>query len=174
MRMIGKRAPSWRSPAYVNGVEEVVSSEDLLGGWYVLYWYPMDFTFVCPTEIRGFQQLFREFRSDNIAVIGASTDSFYSHRAWFTDARTFSDPITHPILADTNHSVSRAFSVLQEESGSSYRATVIVDDQAIIRSMTINDMSVGRSPREVLRTVQALQSGGLCGADWRKGEDFVG
>ena len=174
MSLIGQKSPEWTSVAFVNGEEKVVSSTDYDGKWHVLYWYPLDFTFVCPTEIKGFQKLLEEFQDDGVEVIGASTDSFFSHKAWFADRETFPEEISHPVLADTNHSVSRAFGVLKEDLGVGYRATVIVDPEGIVRSVAINDLSVGRSPNEVLRTVQALQSGGLCGADWSKGEEFVG
>lgn len=173
MAMIGQPAPAWKAPAYVNGEQKTLSSDDLKGKWYVLYWYPLDFTFVCPTEIRGFQQLAGDFKDDNVTVIGVSTDSFFSHKAWFADRKTFPQEITHPVLADTNHAVSKAFGVLKDDMGVAFRATVIVDDKGVVRSVSINDLSVGRSPSEVLRTVQALQSGGLCGADWKKGEKFV-
>jgi peroxiredoxin (alkyl hydroperoxide reductase subunit C) len=174
MTMIGEREPAWRGIAYVNGEQQELSSDDYAGKWHVLYWYPLDFTFVCPTEIKGFQTLLEDFEDDGVAVIGVSTDSFYSHKAWLAGRETFPQPITHPILADTNHAISRAFGVLKEEQGVAYRATVIVDDKGIIRSIALNDLSVGRSPQEVLRTVQALQSGGLCGADWHKGQEFAG
>jgi alkyl hydroperoxide reductase subunit AhpC len=174
MSMIGKKAPQWSSTAYVKGDEKEVKSSDFAGKWYVLYWYPLDFTFVCPTEIKGFQELLEDFEDDGVAVIGASTDSYFSHKAWFADRQSFPQEITHPVLADTNHSVSRAFDVLKEDSGVAFRATMIVDPDGIVRSEAINDLSVGRSPREVLRTLQALQSGGLCGADWEKGKTFVG
>jgi peroxiredoxin (alkyl hydroperoxide reductase subunit C) len=174
MSMIGQKEPEWSAPAYVNGEEKVLSSKDFNGKWHVLYWYPLDFTFVCPTEIRGFQGLLEEFDDDGVKVIGVSTDSFFSHKAWFSQSDTFPSKITHPVLADTNHAVSKAFGVLKEDDGVAFRATVIVDDKGVVRSMSVNDLSVGRSPSEVLRTVQALQSGGLCGADWKKGEKFVG
>jgi alkyl hydroperoxide reductase subunit AhpC len=174
MSLIGKQAPSWSSKAYVAGEEATISGESLKGSWYVLYFYPLDFTFVCPTEIRGFQSLLTDFKDDGVKVIGASTDSFYSHKAWFADRETFQAEITHPVLADTNHSVSRAFGVLKDDEGIAFRATIIVDPQGVVRSMAINDLSAGRSPQETLRTVQALQSGGLCGADWKKGEEFAG
>jgi peroxiredoxin (alkyl hydroperoxide reductase subunit C) len=134
----------------------------------------LDFTFVCPTEIRGFQSLLSQFKSEGADVIGASTDSFYSHGAWFSDREIFGEEVTHPVLADTNHAVSRAFGVLKEDLGVAYRATVIVDNEGVVRSVAVNDLSAGRSPEEALRTVQALQSGGLCGANWKKGDDFVG
>ncbi|NJK89975.1 MAG: redoxin domain-containing protein [Myxococcales bacterium] len=99
-----------------------------------------------PTEIRGFQSLAKEFKEDGVEVIGASTDSFFSHKAWFADKQTFNETITHPVIADTNHEVSRAFGVLKEDQGIAFRATVIVDDKGIIRSVSMNDLSVGRSP----------------------------
>ncbi|MED5374213.1 MAG: peroxiredoxin [Myxococcota bacterium] len=174
MSNVGKPAPEWSSVAYVNGEEKVISSSDFAGKWYVMYWYPLDFTFVCPTEIRGFESLAEDFADDGVAVIGASTDSWHSHNAWFNDGKTFEQKITHPVIADTNHSVTKAFGYLFEDAGVAFRATVIVDDKGIVRSETINDLDAGRSPHETLRTVQALQSGGLCGADWKKGDEFVG
>jgi alkyl hydroperoxide reductase subunit AhpC len=174
MSMIGQKAPQWQASAYVNDEQKSVSSDDYAGKWHVLYWYPLDFTFVCPTEIKGFQELLEDFEDDNISVLGVSTDSFFSHQAWFADRETFPQEITHPVLADTNHSVSRAFDVLKEDLGVGYRATVIVDDEGVVRSYCVNDLSVGRNPAEVLRTVQALMSGGLCGANWSKGKEFVG
>ena len=174
MTLVGQRAPEWCGVACRDGEEVEISSRDYAGRWYVLYWYPLDFTFVCPTEIRGFQALVEEFEKEGVAVIGASTDSYYSHAQWFRDRKIFAEPITHPVLADTNHSVSRAFGVLKEDQGIAYRATVVVDDRGIVRSMAVNDLSAGRSPSEVLRTVQALRSGGLCAADWKQGDAFVG
>jgi len=103
-------------------------------------------TVVCPTEIKGFQRLLGEFSDDGVAVIGASTDSFYSHQAWFADREIFPREITHPVLADTSHSVSRAFGVLKEDDGIAYRATVVVDPNGVVRSLAINDINVGRSP----------------------------
>jgi alkyl hydroperoxide reductase subunit AhpC len=174
MTMIGQPEPAWKAVAYVKGEQKTVSSDDYRGKWHVLYWYPLDFTFVCPTEINGFQQNLREFEEEGAAVIGVSTDSFYSHKNWFADRKIFPQEPTHPVIADTNHAVSKAFGVLKEDAGIAFRATVIVDDKGVIRSVALNDLSAGRSPREVLRTLQALRSGGLCGADWKKGQAFVG
>ncbi len=171
--MIGRTEPDWKAKAYVNGEEIELSATDYRRQWHVLYFYPLDFTFVCPTEIRGFEALQREFSDNNVAIVGVSTDSYFSHRAWFADRKTFPQPITHPVLADTAHRVSRSFGVLNEELGIAYRATDVIDDQGIVRSIGVNDLNAGRSPREVLRTVQALQSGGLCGADWQQGDAFA-
>lgn len=174
MVMVGEKAPEWTATAYVRGEQKTISSKDVAGKWHVIYWYPLDFTFVCPTEIRGFQELADEFKDEGVEVIGASTDSFYSHKAWFEDGKTFTQKISHPVVADTSHTFTNAFGVLKPELGAAYRATVIVDDKGVVRAVNVNDLSVGRSPRETLRTVQALKSGGLCGADWKKGEKFVG
>ena len=173
MTMVGQPAPEWTATAYLKGDEKQISSKDYKGKWYVLYWYPLDFTFVCPTEIKGFQSLLDEFADDKISVVGVSTDSYFSHKAWFADRKVFPQEITHPVIADTNHAVSRAFGVLKEDQGVAFRATVVVDDKGIVRSVIVNDLSAGRSPGETLRTVQALQSGGLCGADWKKGDSFA-
>ena len=174
MTLIAQPAPDWCATAYKNGEEVEISSADYRGRWHVLYWYPLDFTFVCPTEIMGFQAMQGEFRDEGVEIIGVSTDSFFSHQAWFSDRKIFAEEITHPVIADTSHAVSRAFDVLKEDQGIAYRATVIVDDEGVVRSLSINDLSAGRSPAEVLRTVRALKSGGLCAADWKKGDAFVG
>lgn len=173
MSLIGKKAPEWTAGAYLKGEEVTLSSKDFAGKWHVLYWYPLDFTFICPTEIRGFEELGGDFADEGVAVIGASTDSFFSHKAWFADRSTFANEITHPVIADTSHAFTKAFDVLKEDAGIAYRATVIVDDKGIVRSVSVNDTNAGRSPKETLRTVQALKAGGLCGADWSKGDDFV-
>ena len=174
MSLIGKKEPEWTGVAYNKGDQKKLSSADFKGKWHVLYWYPLDFTFVCPTEIVGFQGLLGDFKDEHVEVIGVSTDSFFSHKAWFADRKIFPQEISHPVVADTNHEVSKAFGVLKEDEGIAFRATVIVDDKGIIRSVSANDLSVGRSPKEILRTVQGLKSGGLCAADRKKGDKFVG
>ena len=131
MASVGQPEPAWSAVAHVNGEQKTITNADYKGKWHVLYWYPLDFTFVCPTEIKGFQSLTKNFADDGVAIIGVSTDSFYSHKSWFTDRKTFPDQITHPVLADTNHTVSRAFGVLKEDEGIAYRATVIVDARIV-------------------------------------------
>lgn len=169
----GQDEPDWQATAYHDGREVELSKSDFSDRWHVLYFYPLDFTFICPTEIVGFERLIDEFAAERIAVIGVSTDSYFSHSAWFNDEKTFPRGVTHPVIADTSHAVSRAFGVLKEDQGVAYRATIIVDDKSIIRSVSVNDLDAGRSPAETLRTAQALMSGGLCGADWQKGEAFA-
>jgi peroxiredoxin (alkyl hydroperoxide reductase subunit C) len=174
MTLVGQPEPEWSATAYLKGEQKTLSSRDYEGKWHVLYWYPLDFTFVCPTEIRGYQSLLDEFADDRVHLVGVSTDSFFSHKAWFADRKVFPQEITHPVIADTNHAVSNAFHVLKHDEGIAYRATVVVDDKGIVRHVSVNDLAAGRSPVETLRTVQALQSGGLCGADWKKGQAFAG
>lgn len=174
MNLIGKQAPEWSAVAFSRGEQVSIDSEAFAGRWYVIFWYPLDFTFVCPTELNGFQELAEEFEDDDIALIGASTDSFYSHKAWFADRGTFPKGISYPVIADTSHAVSTAFGVLNQKEGVAYRAVVVVDDKGIVRSISVNDLEVGRNPKEILRTAQAFQSGGLCGANWKKGDGFAG
>ena len=173
MSLVGQPAPEWTAPAYLKGEQVDLNSAELNGKWYVLYFYPLDFTFIWPTEINGFQQLLEEFEGNNVSVIGVSTDSFFSHNAWFADRGIFPNEITHAVIADTSHAMSKVFGVLKDDLGVSYRGTIIVDDHGTVRSTTVTDLSAGRSPQEVLRTVKALQSGGLCGANWNSGDEFV-
>ncbi|MGE4620321.1 MAG: peroxiredoxin [Planctomycetota bacterium] len=173
MSMVGKKAPEWSSTAYCNGEKKTIGSQDYIGQWHVIYWYPFDFTSVCLTEVQGFQDLQDEFHNEGVAVIGASTGSFFAHKNWFEDGETFKGDISHPVIADTNHQITKAFDVFHEGLGVGYRATVIVDPQGVIRSQTVNDLSVGRSPAEILRTVQGFISGGACAANWSKGDEFV-
>jgi peroxiredoxin (alkyl hydroperoxide reductase subunit C) len=171
--MIGQTEPAWATKAYLNGEEIDLSAKDYAGRWHVIYFYPLDFTFICPTEIRGFEALKPRFEEEGVALIGASTDSYFSHRAWFADRNIFPQGVTHPVLADTAHTVSSAFGVLRAELGAAYRASVIVDDRSFVRSLSINDLNAGRSPAEVLRVTQALMTGELCGADWKKGDLYA-
>ena len=112
MLTVGDRLPDFRVQAVVSNEKgkefKEVSNKDNAGKWLVLFFWPKDFTFVCPTEIKGFQELLREFADEGVEVIGVSTDSFYSHKQWFADRKTFPNEITHPVIGDTNHAVSRA------------------------------------------------------------------
>ena len=174
MSLVGQKAPEWTAVAHVNGEQKTLCGADFAGRWYVLYWYPMDFTFVCPTEIKGFQKLLGDFEDEKVSVIGASTDSFYTHKAWFADRETFPQEITHPIVADTNHSLCRAFGVLKEDQGVAFRATAVVDSEGVVRAVSVNDLSVGRNVDEVVRVLDGLQSDELCPCNWTKGEDTLG
>ena len=170
--MIGQKAPEFKDvPAYEGGKEAKVSLSDYKGKWVVLFFYPLDFTFVCPTEIQGFARKIAEFQKLNAVVLGASTDSYFSHKAWFE--RDLPE-VKFPVLADTSHALSRAYSVLKEDSGIAYRGTFIIDPSGILRSQVINDLPVGRSVDETLRTLQALQTGDLVPCEWKPGQKTLG
>jgi peroxiredoxin (alkyl hydroperoxide reductase subunit C) len=171
MVRIGENAPEFSEQAYVNGDFRNVKLTDHKGKWVVLFFYPLDFTFVCPTEIRSFAKHEAEFHKHGAVVIGASTDSVYSHKAWFE--RDLPE-VKFPILADTTHRVSRAFGILKEDEGIAYRGTFIIDPEGVVRFATVTDLSVGRNVEEVLRVLQALQTGELCPIEWKPGQKTLG
>lgn len=165
---IGQKAPDFAAQALMaDGSFKDVKLSDYKGKWVVLFFYPLDFTFVCPTEIQGFNKLYNDFKKLNAEVIGASTDSVYSHKAW---SESSLGKIQFPILGDTSHKVSKGFNVLIEDRGIALRGTFIIDPDGILKSATVNDLPVGRSVEETYRTVQALQTGKLTGCGWKPGE----
>ena len=165
---VGQKAPDFKVQALVSdGSFKDIKLADYKGKWLVLFFYPLDFTFVCPTEIKNFNKLYPDFKKSNAEVIAASTDSVFSHKAW-TDKEL--GKIQFPILADTNHNLSRSFNVLLEDQGIALRGTFIIDPTGVLRSAVINDLPVGRSVEETLRTLQALQTGKLTGCEWKPGE----
>lgn len=171
MIKIGQPAPQFSGiMAYVKGSFQKVSLADYKGKWVVLFFYPRDFTFICPTEIKQFARTEGEFEKNNAIVIGASTDSEWSHKAWFE--RDLAE-VKYPILADTTHQVSEMYNVLGED-GASQRGTFIIDPDGILRWTMISDNSVGRSVAEVHRALQALQTGELCPVEWKPGETTLG
>src|SRR3989338_4474106 len=165
---VGQKAPDFAAQAFLpDGSFKDVKLSDYKGKWVVLFFYPLDFTFVCPTEIRDFDKQYAQFKKLGTEVLAASTDSVYSHKAWSEGAL---GKIQFPILADTSHSVSRAFNVLLSDKGIALRGTFIIDANGILKSATVNDLPVGRSVDETLRTLQALQTGKLTGCGWKPGE----
>lgn len=164
---VGKPAPDFRATAYVNGQFKEVGMRDYKGKWVCLFFYPLDFTFVCPTEIRSFAQHEAAFKELGCQVIGASTDSEHSHKAWFE--RDLKE-VKFPVLADTTHKVSRDYGVLIEEKGISLRGTFLIDPEGTLQWMTVNALNVGRSVEEVVRTLEALKTGGLCPVEWKPGQ----
>ena len=170
---VGEPAPKFSAVAYVSGKDDFpkVSLDDYKGKWVVLFFYPRDFTFVCPTEIKGFAAAEDEFRKLNAVVIGASTDSEYSHKAWFEKDMP---NVKFPVLADTSHRISADYGVLVEEQGLALRGTFIIDPDGILQYAVVANTNIGRSIQETVRTLQALQSGGLCPIDWKPGEKTLG
>jgi alkyl hydroperoxide reductase subunit AhpC len=168
-------APEFSGVAVVNGEFKNISLKDYAGKYVVLFFYPLDFTFVCPTEIIAFSDRSDEFRANNCEVICCSTDSQFSHLAWTNTPRKQGGlgEMKIPMLADTSLKVSRAYGVLNEDAGIDFRGLFIIDDKGRLRQITMNDLPVGRSVDEVLRLVQAFQytdkHGEVCPAGWKPG-----
>jgi peroxiredoxin (alkyl hydroperoxide reductase subunit C) len=171
MIKIGSPAPEFSSvTAYQEGKFVSINSTDYKGKWWVLFFYPRDFTFVCPTEIQEFARLEKEFNDAGCSVLACSTDSEFSHKAWFE--RDLKE-VTYPILADTTQEVSRSYNVLGDD-GASQRGTFLIDPEGHVRWMMVSDNAVGRSVTETVRALKALQTGQLCPVSWAPGDEFVG
>lgn len=142
------------------------------GKWQVVFFWPKDFTFVCPTEIAAFGRLEGEFRARDAQLVGVSVDSEYVHLAWRRDRAELRD-LPFPMLADVKRELSTALGVIDPEAGVAQRATFIVDPEGVIRFAYVTDLNVGRSPEEVLRVLDALQTDELCPCNWQKGDDTL-
>lgn len=164
---VTRPAPDFKLEGVQDGEFVEVRLSDLHGQWVVMFFYPLDFTFVCPTEIKGFAGISKDLSDLNTVVIGVSTDSKYSHQAW--QERDLGD-LGFPLLADITKSVSRDYGVLLEEQGVALRGTFIIDPDGVLRYMTVHELNVGRSTDETLRVLEALQSGGLCPINWKRGD----
>lgn len=173
MIKVGEKAPEFSNIlAYKKGDADFikVSLSDYKGKWLVLFFYPRDFTFICPTEIKEFARLEEDFTKLNCHILGASTDSEHSHKAWFE--RDLNE-VAYPILADTNHEISKNYGILDTD-GSSQRGTFIIDPDGKIGWMMVSGNSVGRSVKEILRALKALQTGELCPVEWQPGQATLG
>jgi peroxiredoxin (alkyl hydroperoxide reductase subunit C) len=148
---------------------ERITERTFAGKWQVVFFWPMDFTFVCPTEIAEFGRRARDFEARNAQVLGASTDTHYVHLAWRERHPALRD-LPFPMLADTKRELSQALGILHKEEGVALRATFIVDPNGVIRWAQVNDLSVGRNVDEVLRVLEALQTGGLTPCNWQPGD----
>lgn len=150
-----------------------VGSESYGGKWKVVFFWPMDFTFICPTEIAEFGKRNRDFQDRDAQVLGVSTDTHYVHLAWRNNHEDLKN-LPYPMLADTKRELSTALGILHKEAGVALRATFIVDPEGVIRWVSVNDLSVGRSVDETLRVLDGLQSDELCPCNWQKGEKTLG
>jgi peroxiredoxin (alkyl hydroperoxide reductase subunit C) len=175
--LVGKPAPEFTAKAVIDGeIVDDFSLRDLRGQYVVFFFYPLDFTFVCPTELLAFEDRAKEFQERNAQVVACSVDSAYSHLAWLNTPRSMGgiEEICYPLVSDLDKSISRHFQVLSEEEGIAYRGLFIIDREGIIRHQLINDLPLGRSVDEVLRTLDALITveniGEVCPANWRSGE----
>jgi peroxiredoxin (alkyl hydroperoxide reductase subunit C) len=171
---IGEPAPSFNLPSTRNldTLEENVALEDYRGRWLMLFFWPYDFTFVCPTEIVAFSEAAAKFHDLKCDIVGASTDSIHTHRAWINTPRDQNGigALKYPIASDFTKETARAYGVLDEKTGAAHRGLFLIDPEGVIRYQVITDMNVGRSVEETIRILEALQSGGLCPIGWRKGD----
>jgi len=173
MKTVGDSFPSFKLQAVVStapGAEfQEITSDTYRGKWQVIFFWPMDFTFVCPTEIAEFGRRNADFAERNAQVLGGSTDTQYVHLAWRNAHPDLAD-LPFPMLADTKRELSTALGILHKEEGVCLRATYIVDMDGVIRFASVNDLAVGRNVDEVLRVLDALQTGELTACGWRRGE----
>jgi peroxiredoxin (alkyl hydroperoxide reductase subunit C) len=171
---VGQPAPDFTmaSTKNIEKLNEPVKLADYKGQWVVLLFYPLDFTFVCPTELTAFSDRYEEFQGIGAEVIGVSTDSVYSHRAWLQTPRDKGgvEGLKYPLAADSTKSVSNDYGVLLEDKGIALRGLFVIDPEGVLRYKVIHDLNIGRSVEETLRVIQALQTGGLCQAEWKPGQ----
>jgi alkyl hydroperoxide reductase subunit AhpC len=173
---VGEPAPAFDMKAVVQGnLDSRVKLSDFKGKWVVLYFYPLDFTFVCPTEITAVDNRLNEFEEANAVVIGCSTDSVHSHKAWMEKGPKEGGigQLTHALASDLTGKVSRDYGVYIEEEGITLRGLFIIDPDGVLQYSVVHALNVGRSVDETLRVLQALQSGGLCPMDWKPGEETL-
>lgn len=172
MALVGKKAPEFTEEAVVGSGEfKKVSLSDYKGKWVVLFFYPLDFTFICPTEITEFSKRDKEFKELNAVVLGCSTDSKHSHKAWIKGDL---GQLAHPLIADFTKKIARDYGVLDEANGYAYRGTFVIDPDGHVVTESVNVTRIGRSVSETLRLLQAAQTGELCPVDWKSGGKTLG
>lgn len=173
--LVNKPAPDFTATAVVNKEFKDVTLSDYKGKNVLLFFYPLDFTFVCPTELHAFEEKLSEFRSKNTEVLGVSIDSQFSHLAWLNTPKSEGgiEGVTYPLVSDIHKTIARDFDVLHED-GVALRGAFLIDSQGLVRHQTVNDLPLGRNIDEFLRLVDALQfheaNGEVCPANWTEGE----
>jgi peroxiredoxin (alkyl hydroperoxide reductase subunit C) len=173
MLSVGDTLPSFELQAVV-GLEKdnaftSITQGSFPGKWKLLFFWPMDFTFVCPTEIAEFGRRAKDFEDRDVQILGASTDTQYVHLAWRKNHPDLAN-IPFPMMADTRKELSQALGILHKTEGVPLRATFVVDPEGVIRHVSVNDLNVGRNVEETLRVIDALQTDELCPCNWKKGE----
>ena len=170
---VGQRFPEFELTGVVSSdpakAIKSIHSRDYAGKWLIVFFWPKDFTFVCPTEIAAFGALERDFQERDAQLLGASIDSEYVHLAWRRERAELRE-LPFPMLSDLKRELSGSLGIIDPQEGVAQRATYIVDPQGVIRFVYVTDLSVGRSPAEVLRVLDALQTGELCACNWQPGE----
>lgn len=179
MNLVQKPAPAFNGQAVMpNGAFKEISLEDYKGKYVILFFYPLDFTFVCPTEIIAFSEQISEFENRNVQVIGVSVDSHFSHLAWRNTARAEGGigDIAYPLLSDLSKEISEAYGVLLPD-GVALRGLFLIDGEGVVRHQVVNDLPLGRNVDEALRMVDALQfyekNGEVCPANWEVGKETI-
>jgi len=167
---VGKPAPDFSVDTYFKGEFGKTSLAANKGKWLVLFFYPLDFTFVCPTEIVEMSEKMPEFAKLGAVVLGGSVDSKHSHKAWCKEL----GELNYPLFSDMNREMSRNYGILIEEEGHSLRGTFIIDPEGNLRYHLVHDLTVGRSADETLRVLASLQTGELCPANWKQGQKTLG
>ncbi|MCE5314947.1 MAG: peroxiredoxin [Armatimonadota bacterium] len=170
MIQVGQSAPDFTLDAMVGGKYEKVMLSDYRGKWVVLFFWPLDFTFVCPTEVTAFSKRIDEFKALDAVVLGASIDSTFTHLAWVGQIGS----VNYPMLSDITKTVSREYGVLIEDQGIALRGLFIIDPDGVLRYQVVHDLNIGRNVDEVLRVIKALQTGELCPVDWNEGTPTLG
>jgi alkyl hydroperoxide reductase subunit AhpC len=180
MAQVGQPAPDFKLPSTkgatsAKNLGAELSLSDYRGKWLVFFFYPLDFTFVCPTEITALSDRYEEFKALGADIVGASTDSVHSHFAWLNTPKDKNGiaGTQYPLVADYTKAVARAYGVLDEKSGVAQRGLFIIDPEGVLRYSVVTNDNVGRSVDETLRVLQALQTGGLCAADWKPGKQLL-
>ncbi len=166
MVRLGASAPEFTLKGIDRGQIGGYSLKLYRGRWLVLFFYPADFTFICPTEVTGFSKMAEAFRAEGAEVLGVSVDSLETHREWIEEL----GGVNYPLLSDADKEVSRAYGVLEENAGVSLRATLIMNPNGEVQYLVVSDMNVGRSVEETLRVLKALRTGRLCPSGWKPGE----
>ena len=171
-RIVGMDAPDFTMSTCLGDGSDFgkVSLKDYEGKWLVMFFYPLDFTFVCPTEITGYSKRIEDFKKEGAEILSVSVDSEHSHKAWIESSL---GKVNFPMASDMTKQVSADYGVLIEEEGVALRGLYIIDPEGIVRYSAIHDLNVGRSVDETLRVLRALKTGGLCPVDWDEGEDLL-
>lgn len=172
---VGKPAPDFDLPSTKNlqTLAENVKLADYKGKWLILLFYPLDFTFVCPTELTAFSDRLEEIQGVGAEVIGISTDSVHSHRAWIKTPRDQNgiEGLKYPLASDVGGRLAARYNILVEESNIALRGLFIINPEGVLQYAVVHDLNIGRSVDETLRVLQGLQTGGLCAADWKPGQE---
>jgi Peroxiredoxin len=174
MLQVGKKAPPFDMPSTkdLKTLKENVSLSDYRGKWLVLFFYPLDFTFVCPTEIKAFSDKYDAIKKAGADVLAVSTDSVYSHRAWINTSEDKGGlgQLNYVLASDITKDVSRDYGVLLEDKGIALRGLFIIDPEGYLQYQVVHSLNIGRSVEETLRVLEALKTGGLCQAEWKPGQ----